>query len=196
MPLQERAAHLLITPSALVQLSLDEARRVVGYMHPRSVPTGTTFMREGDVHDNDFMLLLLEGDVQIASHDLNPKGSNIVVRILGPGSLIGELGLLDGQPRSANCVALTELQSMVLHRADFMRLIEDDPRLGTRLLLAISARTADRLRELTTKFKLFVQMNKAMSAELAASADPALTTQATTRPASSPARDLDWPELP
>jgi hypothetical protein len=40
MPVQERAAHLLVTPGALVQLSLPDAREVVRYMQPRaSMPT-------------------------------------------------------------------------------------------------------------------------------------------------------------
>jgi len=47
-----------------------------------------------------------------------------------------------------------------------MRLLKDDPRLGNRLLLAISKRMADRLRETTRKLKTFAQMNKALHQEL------------------------------
>jgi CRP/FNR family cyclic AMP-dependent transcriptional regulator len=47
-----------------------------------------------------------------------------------------------------------------------MRLLKEDPRLGSRLLLAISKRMADRLRETTRKLKTFAQMNKALQQEL------------------------------
>lgn len=211
-PLLELAAQLLVTPSALVQLSVEEARQVVRYMQPCAIPAGETFMREGDAIDNDFMLLVLEGEVEIESHDPTSEAGGIVVRVIGQGSLIGELGLLDGLARSVNCVALSDLQAMVLLRADFLRLIEEDPRLGTRLLLAMATRTAARLREITTKFKLFVQMNKAMSAELGAHVNQveALGTPATGHLASAPghmpptdaerdgplSRYLDWPDAP
>jgi CRP-like cAMP-binding protein len=55
----------------------------------------------------------------------------------------------------------------VLSRADFLQLLEDDPAVGSRLLLAIAKRMADTLRETTRKLKLFAQMNKVLSEELA-----------------------------
>ena len=47
-----------------------------------------------------------------------------------------------------------------------MRLLKDEPRVGSRLLLAISKRMADRLRDTTRKLKSFAQMNKALQEEL------------------------------
>jgi len=162
----ERAAQLLITPSALGQLSLDEARHVVGYMKPCAIPAGKTIMREGDAVDNDFMLLVLEGDVEIDSQDLLPDGRNMVVRVMGRGALVGELGLLDGLARSVSCVARTDIQAMMLYRHDFVRLLADEPRLGARLLLAISTRTGAKLRQLTEKLKLLFRVNAALKARL------------------------------
>lgn len=108
------------------------------------------------------------------------------------GSLIGELGLLDGVARSADCIALTDLQVGVLYRSDFVRLLEEDPRLGNRLLLAIATRTAARLREITTKFRLFAQMNKVMSAELAADAHAVQRRYATSSLAPVPGASNDF----
>lgn len=206
-PAGDSAARLLITPSALVQLSLEDALQVVNYMKYGVIGAGETFVREGDEQDNDHMLLLLDGEVQVKSHDPTRQGNGIVVRVVGEGSLIGELGLLDGVARSADCIALTQLQVGVLYRSDFVRLLEEEPRLGNRLLLAIATRTAARLREITTKFRLFAQMNKVMSAELAADAHGAQRRYATSPQASMPgagndarhdfvaSRLIDWPEL-
>ncbi|HEX5804731.1 MAG TPA: cyclic nucleotide-binding domain-containing protein [Macromonas sp.] len=207
-PMVDAATRLLITPSALVQLSLEDARQIAGYMQYGVIAAGETFMHEGDEQGNDHMLLVLDGEVQVKGHDPGRQGNGIVVRVVGEGSLIGELGLLDGVARSADCIALTELQVGVLYRSDLMRLLEADPRLGNRLLLAISARTAARLREITTKFRLFVQMNKAMSAELAADPYGVQERHAVAgRPATAPppaapepdftvSRYINWPELP
>ena len=76
------------------------------------------------------------------------------------------MGLLDGSPRSATCTANTDVAVAVLSRTALMRLLKDEPRVGARLLLAISTRMAQRLRETTRKLRTFAQMNKAMHEEL------------------------------
>ena len=63
----ETAAELLTAPTALIHLTLEEARVVVGYMTPRFIPANTTFIREGDAADEGFMALLLEGEVVVES---------------------------------------------------------------------------------------------------------------------------------
>ncbi len=164
--LQELAAQLLITPSALEELSLDDAQRVVRCMRPRFIEAGTVFVREGEVEGSDHMLLILEGDLTVENTDMGQGDEDLVVRLMGPGSLIGELGLLDGAPRSASCVANTDILAAELSREAFIQLIHEDPRVGVRLLLAMSKRMADHLRDATRKLKLFAKMNRALSREL------------------------------
>jgi CRP/FNR family cyclic AMP-dependent transcriptional regulator len=163
----ERAARLLVTPSALQTLSLDDAIKIVTYMQPRMIEAGCEFVREGESVDNDHMLLVLEGDLSVQNSSLQDDDDHLVVRVMGPGSLIGELGLFDGAPRSASCIANSDMLVGVLSRADFLQLLQDDPAVGSRFLLAITKRMADTLRETTRKLKLFAQMNKVLSEELA-----------------------------
>jgi CRP-like cAMP-binding protein len=167
MNADERAARLLVTPSALQTLSLDDAVKIVAYMQPRMIEAGCEFVREGESVDNDHMLLVLEGDLSVQNSSLQDDDDHLVVRVMGPGSLIGELGLLDGAPRSASCIANSDMLVGVLSRADFLQLLQDDPAVGSRFLLAITKRMADTLRETTRKLKLFAQMNKVLSEELA-----------------------------
>lgn len=162
---EEVAARLLVTPTALADLTMTDAMKVVGYMRPRLIKAGTVIIHEGEVKSNDYMLLLLEGDIAVES-ELPGLHENMVVNIMGPGHLIGEMGVLDGAPRSATCTANTDIAAAVLSRTALMRLLKEDPRLGARLLLAISKRLSDRLRETTRKLKTFAQMNKALQQEL------------------------------
>lgn len=162
---EEVAARLLVTPSALDDLTLSDAMKVVGYMRPKRIKAGTVFMREGEVQQTDYMLLVLEGDIAV-ENDLPGLHESMVVNIIGPGHLIGEMGVLDGAPRSATCTATTDIAAAVLSRTALMRLMKDQPRVGAKLLLAISKRMADRLRETTRKLKTFAQMNKALQQEL------------------------------
>ncbi|MDM7951357.1 cyclic nucleotide-binding domain-containing protein [Hydrogenophaga sp.] len=162
---EEVAARLLVTPSALDDLTLADAFKVVAYMRPKRIAAGTVFIQEGEVRQNDYMLLVLEGDIAV-ENELHGYQESMVVNIIGPGHLIGEMGVLDGSPRSATCTATTQIYAAVLSRTALMRLLKDEPRVGSRLLLAISKRMADRLRDTTRKLKSFAQMNKALQEEL------------------------------
>lgn len=162
---EEVAARLLVTPSALDDLTLADAYKVVSYMRPKRIAAGTVFIQEGEVRQNDYMLLVLEGDIAVENELAGQQGA-MVVNIIGPGHLIGEMGVLDGSPRSATCTATTQIYAAVLSRTALMRLLKDEPRVGSRLLLAISKRMADRLRETTRKLRTFAQMNKALQQEL------------------------------
>ena len=162
---EEVAARMLVTPTALDDLTVADAMKVVGYMRPSVIPSGTVFIEEGEIRKTDYMMLVLEGDI---AGENEPPGLNesMVVNVIGPGHLIGEMGLLDGSPRSATCTATTDIVVAILTRTALMRLLRDEPRVGARLLLAISTRMAQRLRETTRKLRTFAQMNKAMHEEL------------------------------
>ncbi len=94
---REHAARLLAAPAALVQLSLVEAKIVVSYMRPEKVPAGVTFITEGDADNTGFMVLLLDGEVVVESITVS-RTHPVTTAMLGPGSLVGEMGLLDTGP--------------------------------------------------------------------------------------------------
>ena len=162
---QIKAAALLITEGALVELSAADAREVVSYMRPERIKAGEVVIREGESTRSDFMALVLDGEVTVensvaAAHD------SMVVSILGPGSLIGEMGIIDGGPRSATCTASTDLALAVLTREALARLMDTHPSVAARLLLAMSKRIADHLRETNRKLMTFAQVSKALQQEL------------------------------
>lgn len=166
LALKERAARLLITPSALEELSLEDAIKVVEYMQPLDIEAGTVLVREGEVDAGGHMLLVVEGDLSVEKNGQQPDDEKLVVRVMGPGSLIGELSLLDGAPRSASCVAASDMVVALLSRESFLQLLHEEPGVGAKLLLGISKRLADHLRETTRKLELFAKMNRVLSDEL------------------------------
>ena len=94
LPPEEVAARLLVTPSALDDLKLADAKKVVSFMHPQLISAGTVFIHEGDLRGNDYMMLVLEGDISVENEFPGNDGS-IVVNVIGPGHLIGEMGVLE-----------------------------------------------------------------------------------------------------
>ena len=159
------AAKLLIAPTALMQLSPEEALIVVSYMSPRKIARGTTFIKEGDKTDTGYMVLLLEGEVTVENITVSRR-EPVTVTVLGPGSLIGEMGLVDGQARLASCTATTAVRCANLSRAALEKLSADDPATAAKLILAVSSRIADRLRDTTEKLKLYSQLVLAMQQEI------------------------------
>ena len=159
------AARLLMAPTALMQLTMPEARMVVRYMQPQIVSKGTVFIREGDARDTGFLMLLLDGEVTVETLVVS-RVEPIVITLLGPGSLIGELGMFDGLPRYASCVADTPLRCAILTREALSRMMEEDAGIAAKLLLAVSLRIGARLREVTDKLKMYVQLTQAMEQEI------------------------------
>lgn len=162
---RDYAARLLAAPAALMQLSLVEAKIVVSYMRPEKVAAGETFITEGDADNTGFMVLLLDGEVLVENITVS-RTKPVTIKILGPGSLIGEMGILDTGPRSASCTASTNIQCAVLTREGLESLIAEQPAIGAKFLLAISARIAERYRDTQRKLKLFARLAATMQQEL------------------------------
>jgi CRP/FNR family transcriptional regulator, cyclic AMP receptor protein len=161
----DMAATLLTAPTALMQLSEAEAKVVVSYMKPKKIPLGTAFIKEGDARDTGYMLLVLDGEVTVENIVVS-RTSAVTVNVLGPGSLIGEMGLVDGEPRSATCTATTSVRCAILTREALETLMNEEPEIGGKLMMAVSLRIAQRLRETADKLKLYSQLTQAMQQEI------------------------------
>ncbi len=161
----DRAADMLSSRGALMQLSHREARTVVSYMRPHRIAEGVKFIREGDTYETNFMLLVLDGEVTVETIVVS-RTAPITVTVLGPGSLIGEMGLLDGAPRSASCIATSDLRCAMLTRDALNQLLDDEPRTAAKLMMAISLRIAQRLRDSQDKLKLYAQLTQALNEEI------------------------------
>lgn len=161
----ELAATLLTAPTALMQLSATDAKVVVSYMQPKRIAEGTVFIKEGDARDTGYMMLVLDGEVTVESIVVS-RVSPVTVNVLGAGSLIGEMGLVDGEPRSATCTATTDVRCAILTRQALEDLMTDEPAIGGKLMMAVSLRIAERLRDTADKLKLYAQLTQAMQQEI------------------------------
>jgi CRP/FNR family cyclic AMP-dependent transcriptional regulator len=164
-PDAERAAELLVAEGALMRLTPEEARRVVDYMVPRFVPADTTFIKEGDTEDDGFLALVLDGEVVVESITVS-RTVPLTLKVLGAGALVGEVGFLDNGPRMASCTTSTDSMCAILTHDAIKNLIAAEPRTGAKLLLAISAGLAERLRDNARKLRLYAKLAQAMQQEI------------------------------
>jgi|SRR5215208_2272215 len=157
-------ANLLVSSSALAELKLEHALQIVRLLTPQHKAAGTVLIEEG-VTSTGFMALVLEGEAVVAN-SIPGASEPVLLSQLGPGALFGELGVLDGKPRSATVTAVTDMDIVVLERAGLARLIETVPPVACALLMAIVVRVSERLRATTEKVKDLSAANLALQREL------------------------------
>jgi CRP/FNR family transcriptional regulator, cyclic AMP receptor protein len=165
IPLRDQAALMLMRASPIAQLDAHDAGLVIDAMQPVFVEAGTVFIQEGQADGNEFMALLIEGQVR-AENATNAPGEDVVISVIDAGSLIGEMGLIDGAPRSATCTALTDLKLAILTREALQGLVELHPAVAARLLLAVAGLLGVRVRENNRRLRTLSQLAKAMQREL------------------------------
>jgi CRP-like cAMP-binding protein len=159
------AARLLRAPTALMQLSEAEALTVVGFMRPRRFESGTTIIRQGEASDTGFMVLVLDGEITVETL-IARRSDPVTVTVLGAGSLIGEMSLVDGAARSASCTASTDVRCAVLTREALETLIAEQPATAAKLMAAVAQRLAERLRENSHKLRVYSQLVQTMQQEI------------------------------
>ena len=124
-----------------------ELEALARYMRCYRAPLGAEIIREGD--QGDFMLLVLEGSVEIVKKDV--RGQAQIMGSAGPGKTLGEMSLIDGEPRFASCVALEQVEFGVLDRDALSVLITDHPRIGVKLMMQLLMLLNQRLRNVSAQ---------------------------------------------
>ncbi len=128
-------------------LDADDLRYVLRVARRLEFAPGALLMRQGQAADS--ALILEGGRVGIVSQ--LPGGGEAVIAELGPGSVLGEMALLDSGVRSANVIAREPTACLSMERDAFRLLIAQ----GNRAVLAINHRITlglcQRLRELNGK---------------------------------------------
>ncbi len=136
-PARTSADALAPTANSLLgALSAEERRQVLAQAITRIYPRGATLLRRGD--PAGAMIMVTQGRVRIGVS--SEEGREVTLGILGPGDVLGEMALLDGQARSADAVALEDCTVQVLERGRFLRLLRETPDLALRLLAVLTER--------------------------------------------------------
>ena len=129
-------AELLSRHPIFGQLPPNVIAQFAAYSARRRVPRGTTIFRRGDPGSS--LIAVLAGSVRISMP--TASGHEVVLSIVQPGEIFGEMGLLDGQPRSADATALYDCELMVIDRRDFVPFMRSHPDVPIQLIAILCAR--------------------------------------------------------
>ncbi len=134
-------------------LDIEETKRLGSFMYVYEVPAGVTIIQEG--HIGDFMLLLMSGMVDVLRRNRYNYPSRIAVA--HAGHALGEMSMFDGEPRFASCVSLEKCRIAVLTRDALMLVLNDEARLGNKILLKLVQLLSERLRQTSAKLVSYLE---------------------------------------
>jgi CRP-like cAMP-binding protein len=125
------AKHFLLReadPKTLDQLTA--ASVVVSYGNRQRI------FDRGD--DGDRLLGVLAGQVRI--YVISSEGRELIMNVIMPGELFGEISLIDGKPRSASAVAVGETDLLHIKRADLQSLLQKNSELCFKFMSVLCER--------------------------------------------------------
>lgn len=102
----------------------------------RGYAKGETIFYEGDPGTS--MYLVEEGRVKLTLPSADAR--EVILELVGPGEVFGELSLLDGEPRSADAIATEPSRILMLQREDFEEIVFEHPRLALEFMAMLSQR--------------------------------------------------------
>ena len=173
-PLTRYGAEFLQTSPLLEDLTPAEADILGASMLLIRAQPGQVMIQEGEA--GDWMMLVLKGTVDITkqlttrsdmaianavtpakasnpANPINPANSTNVSRVavVRRGAAIGEMSMLDREPRYASCTAIDAVEAGVLGQQAIAVLIRDHPAVGAKLLVKITQLMAQRLRNTSNR---------------------------------------------
>ena len=119
--------------------------KVTAKMHFQHLHEGQRLYQQGARGES--LALLSKGQLRVVM--ATESGIEVTLGLREAGSVVGEMALLDGQPRSASVEATRESEVWLLAEADFFKVLEDNPSFARHLLRMVSSR----LREAGNRIK-------------------------------------------
>ncbi|MGO9480878.1 MAG: Crp/Fnr family transcriptional regulator [Candidatus Kryptoniota bacterium] len=104
---------------------------------------GEVILREEE--SGSALFAIINGEVKVVR--VGEDGREVILGVLGPSEIFGEMSLLDGEARSASVIAMDNAELFMIHRKDFLSLLNEYPSIGISLLrhLTLRLRQADAL---------------------------------------------------
>src|SRR3954470_14110202 len=141
-PFAEQIFSLVGASQFFAEFNREDVNLLASSMRVYHDEPGQSLIREGDI--GNYMLLVIRGEVDIYKQNL--MGEKQLMTSVIPGMTLGEMSMIDGEPRFATCVALKETTFGVLTREEMVKIILEKPALGSKILIKLVTMLSQRLR--------------------------------------------------
>ncbi len=119
-----------------------DIQTVARYFSLSELEEGETVFNEGD--PGTFMCIVGSGDIAVLKSNLDEE--KVTLATLHEGRTFGEMALLDGERRSATCVAATDCVLLTLSQESLDKMLTEAPRTAATVIRAVAIALSKRLR--------------------------------------------------
>lgn len=120
----------------------DQIDEIVAACEQIRYDAGQVLFEQGDEADALFII----GDGQLEVVGQSPMGEKVVLAVLEPGTVVGEMSLIEGGPRSATVEAVTDCLIYRLDHDTFDQMRRQHKAVAYEIILALAATVGDRRR--------------------------------------------------
>jgi CRP/FNR family transcriptional regulator, cyclic AMP receptor protein len=134
--MSDNPAEILRGVPFLAGVGDDVLARLAERMRARTFRRNEVIFHQGDPAGATH--IIRKGRVKVTRQ--SEEGDETVLALLGPGAIFGEMGPLDGQPRSATLTAIEPTETLMLLREDLLASAREFPDLAMALIEGLSSR--------------------------------------------------------
>lgn len=132
----EDKQRLLQEHFLLRHLTGQDLSQLARHAEVRACQPDEVIFRRGDAAHH--MMVVVSGRVQISSP--SHEGDKIIFATMHPGDVFGEMALIDGHERSTDAIAVEPTELLELQRDEFIKILENNPKLTIDLLRVVCMR--------------------------------------------------------
>jgi small-conductance mechanosensitive channel len=137
---KERRVHAIERVDLFHSLTADERDFVADHLQYAPFAAGETVTKQGAVAH--FLYVLCAGKVEIRRR-MDPGGPARTVATIEAPNFFGEMGLMTGEPRTADVVAVTDVECYRLDKEGLQRILEERPEVAEQFSKTLAKRRID-----------------------------------------------------
>jgi len=106
------------------------------YAKYSTLKRGATIYSKGEPGNS--LVAVISGTVKISVS--SSDGRSAILNLIGPGEIVGEVAVLDGQARTADCTANTNCEIFIIDRREFLPFVRSQPALAMKFIELLCTR--------------------------------------------------------
>tara|TARA_X000001036_G_scaffold262706_1_gene244174 strand:- start:11343 stop:12029 length:687 start_codon:yes stop_codon:yes gene_type:complete len=130
------ADNILNSINIFSELSDKECKSFQKFFKPRNYLKNSMIILEEEY--GDLVFVVQSGTIKITR--VNDEGKEVILALLGPGEIFGELAILDGEARSANALAQENCKLLAINKEDFLEILKNNFSVSFNLMCELAKR--------------------------------------------------------
>ena len=130
-------------------LDKNELEVVFNHVFEQNVKKDNVLFVEG--MPGESLYIIMSGGVEITKETKNNE--KILLALMGPGDMVGEMSLIDAEPRSATAVTTEDSVLLVITKRSFNEILRSDSQIAAKILMGLLKVISRRLRIIDNKIE-------------------------------------------